>query len=78
VYNQHWESEGLSIWRSELPCSEIVCFRLLSILKDLQPPKDIILFPAPVNDWPPWKRNTKYSDIRTAVVETTIQGAAEW
>jgi hypothetical protein len=64
--------------RTSLVVSEIHCFRLLTILKDLQPPKDVILFPAPVNDWPPWKKNTNYCDIRTAVVETTIQGAAEW
>jgi hypothetical protein len=61
-----------------LTVSEISCFRLLSLLQDLQPPVDLILFPAPVNDWPPWKKNTNYCDIRTAVVETTIQGAAEW
>jgi hypothetical protein len=58
--------------------SVISCFRLLALLQDLQPPKDVILFPAHVNDWPPLKKNTNYCDIRTAVVETTIQGAAEW
>jgi hypothetical protein len=58
--------------------NEISCFRLLSLLQDLQPPRDIILFPAPVNNWPPWKKNTNYCDIHTAVVETTIKGAAEW
>jgi hypothetical protein len=55
-----------------------VCFRLLTLFQELQPPKNVILFPAAFNNCLPWKKTTNYSDIRTAVVETTAQGAAEW
>jgi len=62
---------------SELYCFD-VCFRLLTLLQELQPPKDVILFPVPVNNGLPWKKHAQNSEICTTVVKTATQGAEEW
>ncbi|KDR23281.1 Unc-13-like protein D [Zootermopsis nevadensis] len=51
---------------------------LLTLFQELQPPKDVISFPAACNDCLPWRKSINHSDIRATVIETTTEGAAEW
>jgi hypothetical protein len=66
----------------QCPGSDLYCFdvyfRLLTLLQELQPPKDIILFPVPVNNKLPSKKQENNCDICTTVVKTATQGAEEW
>jgi hypothetical protein len=62
---------------SELYCFD-ACFRLLNLLQELQPPKDVIFFAVPVNSRVSWKKHPQNSDICTTVVRTATQGAEEW